>query len=322
MIISEFPPRACLAVGRIAGWIPDPSVETTGSNPKGGCLMQRMVRKIFLCSLALFLYRVSGDAGSASLSMKSKNATDVLVSICEAISASTVENRNLTFIFVLYTTSEFRSSFNFLWNLPSSLVYLSTDYIHLKANERQIILSWERDYQPTLRPVSEYWDLHKVCGTRSCDHVIGGIDRFHVEKRVLIQVRELKPYEVIYDPAVKIRRILRNYLSLKYYYHHYLSTLVVVRKENKDTFHSSHIIKRSDRAVGSMIVELMVKELETRDAEHVFDAAEYKSNVTHTIDVEFSGIHTRIPSLPGSSYPILLNSCFPVSLSQQNRPNF
>ena len=239
------------------------------------------------------------------------SAKEKLHEICREICSQS--RGDLTFVFVLHTTANDKTSFNFLWQLPNAQVYLSTEYFPLKDQDREITISWERDDQPKHRAVSDYWDIHKGCGLRNCNHAVETIDQFHLEKRVLIQIREFKGYEWVYFPPFKIRRILDSSLSMAYYYHRYRCTLVLVRKLNEDTLHSTSLIKRSGRMFGKHVARLLVKEFAMSDVENFFDSKRHPENKSATINLAFSEIFA--PDGTKNNY-IQFNSCIPVSIQE------
>lgn len=246
---------------------------------------------VFEMCAAGFLILLTLIACEAS---NAENATKVLRQLCEEItSQSRPENRNLIFVFTLVTTADFETSFNYLWSLPRAQVYLSRKYIPLRADFREIIISWERDYQPSLRAMTENWDIYKACGLRDCKHVINVLDNFHLDQRVLIQVRELKTYEWHYNPPWKVRRIIDGHLGETHYYHRYRATLVVLRMQNKDTVHSSVVIRRSGRVVGGTIMPLKVEELGSSYARRIFDPVKDIANLSHDLDLGFTVLSFR-----------------------------
>lgn len=262
---------------------------------------------VFFYSMSLLTIYGFGDASSVT----SKNASEVVRATCEGIVSRYSKNGTLTFVFVLNTTDDFRSSFNYLWSLPHSQVYLSNVPFPLKDNDRVISISWERDSPPFVRATSRLWDLQKECGFRECVNSSETIDQLHLEKQILIQVRELKPLELPKFPPSWVRRELQRRLAWKYYYHRQLSTIVVLRNEGYDTVHSSTIIKRSGEVIGKTIMKLITKKLESDDVATIFDSFYGTSNRSAKFHLKFSDLYISDGLNQGV---IAFNSCIPVSI--------
>ena len=269
---------------------------------------------IALSMFSLLSHEVSSQLKMQPYSVKIENASEVLEKICKAISSQSSGDQKLTFVFVLITTADYRTSFNFLWSLPNSHVYLSTEHIALRDNDREVTISWERDVKPpgSFRDISAFWDIYNECGSRNCTNVVDTIQSFQLEKRVLVQVRELLPLEWYRNPPLKIRRRMKTSLGYTFYYHHYKSTLVVLRELNGDTVHSSLIIKRSNRVVGSTVAELVVKDFDISDARRVFDHIPPVSNHSSEFILSFTILSFRDG---GDGHVVAFNSCLIVSIT-------
>ena len=266
-----------------------------------------------LSILALLPPEVSSQLKMQASSVMSENATEILEKICRAMCSHSPGDQKLTFVFVLITTTDFKTSFNYLWSLPNSHVYLSTEHIALSNNDREITLSWQRDVRPprVYRQMTAFWDIYNECGSRNCKHTVDTIQNFQMEKRVLVQVRELLPGEWKQESPSMIRNRLKKALPLTFYYHRYKSTLVVLRAQDGDAVHSSLIIRRSNRVVGNTVAELLVKDLVIRDAKRVFDHVPLVSNHSSGFIVSFSKLSFHDGEF---RHIIAFNTCLSVSI--------
>lgn len=158
--------------------------------------------------------------------------------------------------------------------------------------------------------MGKFWDIYKYCGSRDCGHMAMPIALFDMEKRILIQVRELRKLEFLARSPQVIRRTFQRYMPMSFYYHYYRSTLIVLRKQDQDTVLPSFIIRESGRVVGNSIFELEVKELSISDVMGVFDSRP-KQNRSLSVNLEFTAIY--FPDGMDSD-SIGLETCTDVSL--------
>ena len=95
-------------------------------------------------ALKIFLLLLSENSRQIKMHPHSEpieHASEVLERICRAICSHIPGDRELTFVFVLITATDFKTSLNYLWSLPNSHVYLSSEHIALRDNDREVTLS-------------------------------------------------------------------------------------------------------------------------------------------------------------------------------------
>lgn len=230
----------------------------------------------------------------------------LLAEICAAISTDSPENLDVTWVFALYVTPEHRSSLNFLWKFPNTHMYLAREPILLNLKDRGIIVSWEHDGNPK-KGLNYVWDLYSPCGHSSCGKSKERLDLWQLERRVLVQVRELMEAEVYERPPEKILRRLSGRLRLKNYLHFYRTVIVVLGREE---LHSSFTVKPSGLESVNNVRELQAKGFVMEDARNAFESIKYVRNRSETLVLDLFSISS---STGNTDLEIPLRTCLRVS---------
>lgn len=278
-------------------------------------LLLRMYSLKLTACLCLFLLKgIRSDSRNVMTppSRENPSARMLVAAICEAIGSQYSEEGKTTFVFVLFATPEHRSLFNFLWKLPHAHVYLADPDFPLKQNDREIVISWERDNPDKKQygnPINEYWEPRKGCGHSDCSKAKRNIQHLHLEKRALIQVREVKSA----DPAENFRifKALSHMIGLKYYLRRYRSSFIVARVENIDVTFAAYTVRRSGRLVGEHVADIILKIFNISDAREVFLPALSPSN--RTVRFSVGGFAVTFDGERDEQFRIILKSCFYVS---------
>lgn len=213
--------------------------------------------------------------------------------LCQAICA---QDSSLVYVFVLHVIPHQKQSFNFLWGLPKSQVYLSKELFLLGGNDREIAIVWEN---------STYaWRGTKLCGYRDCRITEKNIEQLNLEKRVLIRIQKLRE-----AAAVKPNKLSFNALDLlvtnkQFWY--YRTLFVVFRKHHAEIPNSSWIVTGEN--IDSVFIPLKVKEFGIAEAKIVLEPMKRGSNLG-----ELKSIDVNRMTLGNYSIKIRFESCSPVS---------
>lgn len=227
-----------------------------------------------------YFFLLSETSGDSRLIVAPRNyyprASTVVASISRALCSEYSRQEQTTFVFVLFATPEHRILFKFLWELPHAHVYLADQHFPLKRNDREIVISWERDKKPFGDGVNKYWGLSKECGHSDCSEAEKNLQFLHLEKRALIQVREIESRDL--NEAARIPKILSQQMIMKYYLQRYRSSFIILRPVNADVAFTAYTVKRSNRVIGEQVVKTYVKSFEMDDARNLFTQSRSPSN--------------------------------------------
>ena len=186
-----------------------------------------------------------------------------------------------TVIFTVRTNARNKFLFNFLWKLPRAQMYLSLPQIVLKEREVEIVLSWERDRGLE----NEYWYLSGSCGYRGCRSAPRVVQFFQLEKRILIQIRELPTAVMPEDVLTKIQSSLTE--GIHNYFHRYREIFLIFRTVDRLNLHSTVTVRRTGLILGEHILKLTAEEFDANHARDVFKPTETFSNESDKLELKF-----------------------------------
>lgn len=272
------------------------------------CEMDSIVTfSVLLLLLMVIFPRTSNQFPIFKSATGDKGVNAEVRTICRVLDKS---HQDLTLVFVLRASKRYRSSFSYLWRLSRAHVYLSHESFVLKPNEREIVISWERDYTYLDRPLNAYWSLDGACGYRNCSRAWKRFQLFYLENRVLIQIRELTTEQFEGLSPKRFRGYMRRDIGHMNYLRRFRSTFLVVRMHDSMTLHSTNTVRRTGRVIGKQIMRLTVEEFEEDHARNVFKPTVSRSNDTGDFSLEFFAI-----SFPdgGLEDRISFNYCHSVS---------
>lgn len=230
---------------------------------------------------------------------------ELVHAICAAICSDAPENSKMTWVFALYASPEYRSSLSFLWSFPNAHMYLAKEPILLKQNDRGIIISWELG-EESERSAEAVLNTHLPCGHNYCLKSKESLDTWQLERRVLLQVRDLT---VVDDKTSwKILRKLSGMSQHQNYLHFYRNVFVVFGRNN---VHSSFVVKRSGLEYANNIRELLAEEFVMEDAMNAFQSIDFVTNRSQTLALNLFAIST---SSGNPQLEILLRTCRLVSI--------
>lgn len=211
--------------------------------------------------------------------------SEKIVEICRAICSQSPVHPKVTFVFTLHVPEEHKYSYNHLWSLPNSLVYLSEQYIALGREDRLIEISWERNNRI-------FGDRPRdgLCGIRDCRDSERNLELFHRERRVLIQVLSLLKNEwpqLIWQKLWLDARNMTRPLT-------YRSTFFFVKVPGEDVVHSSYSIQPWPNAPHKQLRYMTVFQHHTR-VEKVFDSTEKVLNLSIRLELRLTLINLFLP---------------------------
>ena len=235
--------------------------------------------------------------------------SDLLYVICETVTQKSLENSKVTWIFAPYTAPEYRDSLNYLWSLPNALVFLAKEPALLRHDDREIVISWESD-NPRRLNLGAVWSAFSQCGHSFCDRTQERLDLWQVDRRILIQIRELTPDDFVRRKPRQILRSLSGRLRFQSYLHVYRRVFVALGSMDRDELHSSFVVKRSSLESANNVIGLLAKNFDLDDARGAFDLTDIVSNSTEMLSLNLFAISS---STGDEHQDIRLNTCVHVS---------
>lgn len=236
--------------------------------------------------------------------------SDKVVAICRAICSQSLRRPKVTFVFKLRVMEGQKHSFDHLWSLPNSLLYLSDQYPALGRENRLIEISWEEN-----NPVFGERSYDETCLFNECRYSEKNLQQFHLERRVLIQVRSLPEAESQRAPQ-PIGLELLNETLWDFQLLTYRSIFFVVLVQRKNVVHSSYIVAPTDVPDGQVRF-VTVESLNMERAGKVFDPRKHVSNFSLQIALQPFQIYFRIPPVSPYRYVMVrAERCSPVSISR------
>lgn len=199
--------------------------------------------------------------------------------VCRIVYALLSSYPSQTFVFVLHMEQKSRDSVDYLRTFSNVHLYLSDDIFVMKPNDREVVISWERDRN------QNPWDYMSTCGHRGCDDTNQNLINLRLDKRVLIQVREV-PFR---QPRETIEGDIIASLSLKTYVKYYRSTFILFRLAGTGILHSSLQVHRTGQVVGNTVLKLTVTATRIPHIKQTLDPAQKRINRTK-FTVGFFGI--------------------------------
>lgn len=263
---------------------------------------------IFLLILQLCETSAGGDPSAMPRDYRSASAQ--VRRICATICAEASMNRNITIVFVLYADPWFEVPLQYLWKFPSALIYLSMEPYVPRDRDREILISYERDFPPFEPPRESFWKLTSSCGYRFCQNSIRPIEHFRLERRVLIQIRELTTRGSQVNIVSRTRDALSGY-GLANYFALYRRIFVIFRIEGGDRILSGMTIRRGGRIVSVYAMRLFADDFDMIHAQGVFESTDASANVSEKFDLHFNSI--VIPNGNRGLRFVFFESCASVS---------
>lgn len=269
------------------------------------------------CTLSIWLLLAQGTLGIPDpptvSSAEGGTAIEEVSRICSAISSEGPLEEQRTFVFVLLVAQAdcmpkkcfSELSFNFLWKLPRAHVYMSRKPSHLKANDREIVLSWEDEIRYSDRAEAP-WDLDGKCGYFYCRAGSPDMERFNLEKRVLIQIRRIsRKYEK------RLRDELKQRVDKLNYFHRFRCSFVVLREQGSNSLIATHVVKRTGEITAGQLIPITLEELKPNETDAVFGSEVSVSN--GSVDFDLSLLSISFQGRQSAMSRIVFENCEGVS---------
>lgn len=156
-----------------------------------------------------------------------------------------------TSVIVLHMPFKRKPLFDYLRAFLNVHLYLSDNIFITKPNDREIVLSWERD--KTISDFPYAWNFRPTCGHRTCGETLQHLIDLHLDQGTLIQVREHSEHEFGQCPSTttisKQCRRVASRLWWRTYLKFYRSTFIALRPTRRVSLHSLHLVSKDGEQV-------------------------------------------------------------------------
>ena len=169
----------------------------------------------------------------------------------EVISAIHWYYPKYTLVFVPISSGRHCEDINYLWRMPRSHIFLSTEDFILKANDREVILACERKSDAALSDAKRFF-TH--CAHKQCSESLA-FSNSKLEKRIIIHVMNFPKNGTLFlDNSAALQSYIWNLInnenvSSAFFLHH-LTSVVLVRARDREVCSLSVVIFRSYLTLG------------------------------------------------------------------------